>query len=71
MQPVAAGLGQDVNDRTAIAAVLGSKVRLQIEFLYRIDRQQRRRRAPNPRLIEGGVIEEGIVVVGAINRVIV
>ncbi len=49
----------------------GAKLRLQVEFLDRINRQQRRRCASDPSLVERGVIEERIVVVGAVHGVVV
>src|SRR5208282_2018572 len=71
VQLVGAGLGDDVDDGAAVAAVFGGELRLQIEFLNGLNREQRGRRAANAGLVERRIIEERVVVVGAIEGVVV
>ena len=63
--------GDDVHHRAAVASVLGAELRLQIEFLNRVDGQHRSRRPADAGLVERGVVEERIVVVGTVERVVV
>ena len=61
----------DVDDRAAISSVLGAELRLQVELLNGVERQQCSGRAGDAHLVQRGIIEERIVVVGAVEIVVV
>src|SRR5437667_2753642 len=71
MHVVGAGSGDDIDHRASVAAVFGTKLRLEIELLDGINGEKRCGSAADSNLIERGIIEEGIVVVGAIQGVVV
>ena len=64
-------LGDDVDHRAAVASVFGAELRLQVEFLDRVNRQNRSRSSADAGLVESGIVEKRIVVVGAVERVVV
>ena len=68
---VAAALGDDVDRRAAVASVLRRRLRLQIELLDGVNRQQAGRCSGNAHLVQRRVVEEGIVVVRAVQQVVV
>ena len=68
---VRARAGDDIDHRTAVATVFCGELRLQVEFLDRVDGEKRCGSAADSCLVQRRVVEEGIVVVGAIERVVV
>src|SRR5579884_3395458 len=71
MKFVRAGVRNNVHNRAAVAPILRREIRLQIKFLYRFERQNRRGCTANSRLIECRVVEERVVVVCTIEQVVV
>ena len=68
---ICARAGDDVDHGTAVAAILGGELRLQVEFLDGVDRQERSGSSADAGLVQRGVVEERIVVVGAVEGVVI
>ncbi len=71
MKIVGAGSRDDIHDGTRVAAIFSAELRLQVEFLNPVERQKRCRGTRNAHLVERGIVEERIVVVRAVQRVVV